>query len=356
MFGEVSGADLVIVATALMARHWKHVYFVIAATEAYPEIDLAQSLTIWMERGMMLDSISNYSRTEREYLNRAIDLLAFRREDFPMLLGRTSPLRPLLIDLGNGLDLHPVSGAQGNPFHGIRQLQEWRNPPLRHRSALPREGWMRRDLFHLFMGTRYRCVEGNVRIRVDGRIITDLDAVIYDIVSGDIAIFQIKWQDYATNDVRELRSRAKNFADEMQAWSNVVEEYIRSKSKDELQQALRIKLPRGSRIRDVYMFGLSRTFGRVAGYGYEIRNQNIAISTWPQFARLRFEVGPVDDVFAAIHRRLQEESTACLATVPHPVTITVKGKEILFKDFWQGFEDGHGEDADSDDVGIGRAT
>jgi hypothetical protein len=46
-------------------------------------------------------------------------------------------------------------------------------------------------------------------------MLTDIDAVIFDRLTGELALFQLKWQDYSTNSLRETRSKASNLVKEL---------------------------------------------------------------------------------------------------------------------------------------------
>src|SRR5581483_9008669 len=118
---------------------------------------------------------------------------------------------------------------------------------------------------------------------------------------------QIKWQDWATNDVRQLRSKSKNFVQEMDTWANRVDEWCRTLTPADLARALRLPLKNGETIKEVFLIGLSRTAARVQGYGYQIQNERLALSNWPQFIRARYELGPADNVLARLHERLSCE-------------------------------------------------
>jgi hypothetical protein len=252
----------------------------------------------------------------------------------------TTAFRPLLIDLGNGLILRPVSSViTQNPLYSIRRMQEWRDPETINRLSSLREGWLRSDIYALFQGTRYQCVAGSIKIRESGSFTTDIDAAIFDHVSGELALFQIKWQDFITNDVRQLRSKARNFTKEMDAWAGKVESWISHQGMNGIAKSLRLKLEKERQISSIYLFGVSKSIARTQGYGFIINHEKLAISNWPQFFRLRYEIGPTDNVFKKLHEALRVEMNALLKSRPMPFSITVGDRSILFEDMWQAVAD-----------------
>ena len=48
----------------------------------------------------------------------------------------------------------------------------------------------------MFSGVKYITIDGNIKLRTGKKIVTDIDAAIFDRTTGELAIFQIKWQDF----------------------------------------------------------------------------------------------------------------------------------------------------------------
>lgn len=334
--GGVTGADLTAVAGWLIGLHLKHIRFTMLAVRRFPEISFRQSLTIWKERSLLVEGLLAYTPLKESTIRECLDLIALRPEDRQRLSRFTHHFRPLLIDLGNGFDLYPVSSADENPFSTIRRLLEWRDSSMTNRFSAPREAWMRRDLYALFQGNRYRCVEDNIKVRRDGRIVTDIDAAIYDVVSREVALFQIKWQDFDANEVRALRSKAKNFVEGVDLWADEVGAFVERAGETKLRQCLRLRSSEA--IGGVHLFGLSRAAARFRGYGYELRNQQVAVSSWPQFCRVRFETGPIDQVFSTIYENLKAEMHFSVSGRPLPVQISTGSQRVIFHDLWNSFD------------------
>ena len=39
-------------------------------------------------------------------------------------------------------------------------------------------------------------------------MITDIDAAVFDVTTGELGLFQLKWQDFSSSDVAKQRSKA----------------------------------------------------------------------------------------------------------------------------------------------------
>jgi hypothetical protein len=177
-------------------------------------------------------------------------------------------------------------------------------------------------------------VSGNINLRDGHNVLTDIDAAVLDTLTSEIALFQLKWQDYFTNDVRELRSKAYNLTKELDNWAQKVEGWIKQRTRAELARTLRLKLKKGMSLNNVYLFGVSRTYARVQGFGYRITAENLAISNWPQFVRYRHEVGPRPRVFEELFNKIKRGIDETVDAKPFLFTIHADGKSILFEDMW----------------------
>jgi hypothetical protein len=314
--------------------HLKHARFALLAMEHVPEISIPKSLTIWGPLSELEDSVVDYSHLERSIVRNGLRAITLRAKEAPLLATVTAQFIPLLIDLGNGFVLRPICSIARNPFATVRALLELRDPKLQHQIGKPREEWMRTELYSLFQGSRYQRVNGNIKLREGNDDLTDIDAAVLDILSGDIALFQLKWQDYFTNDVRELRSKASNLTKEFDDWAQKVEGWIKQRIRAELARTLRLKLKKGMSVNNVYLFGVSRTYARVQGFGYRVTAENLAIANWPQFVRYRHEVGPTPQIFADLFNKIKQGIHETVDAKPFPFTIHADGKSILFEDMW----------------------
>src|SRR5690606_3423498 len=115
------------------------------------------------------------------------------------------------------------------------------------------------------------------KLRKGSKIVTDVDAAVFDRTSGDLALFQLKWQDFLTNDVRALRSRSSNLVREIDEWADKVMEWILKRSVADLGDAMRINSRKHRPILRIFLFAISRTVARVQGYGYSSKHEALVI-------------------------------------------------------------------------------
>lgn len=331
---STTGSDLVAVAAIIASLHMKHIRFAVLASQHHKSISIPQSLTIWTPEDELTAGIADWTGMSKKRVASAIAAVTLRASEAHYLAQHTMAQVPLLVSFENDTVLRPVASVGRNPLITTTNLLVSRAPGIRDALDARREEWLRNDLYALFQGRRYLCVDGNIRLRDGSKTITDLDAVVFDKTAGDLAIFQLKWQDYFTNDVRALRSRSKNLVKQIDTWAEKVSAWILERSVADLGRTMRINPKKHGAILRVFLFAISRTAARVHGYGYTSEHEGLAIANWPQFLRVRREIGPVDQVFPRIHTALAEEATATVEVEPIPAEWTVAGKMVRFEDLW----------------------
>jgi len=332
--GAFTGADVASVVAALISLHAKHFSCVSVAKKLFDQVSVAQSLTIWGPRAALEESISLMSGRPEPVVHVVFNSLAMTSAQAKKLADHSTPLIPLLFDLGNGFILRPVSCLTRNPFTAARTQHQWLNPRTEHAVAADREDWMRAHLYRMFSGKRYIRFPGNLKLRREGVVLTDIDAVVYDRLTGDVGLFQLKWQDYSTNDVRQLRSKAANLSAELMDWSGKVQSWIAENGVSALDKSLRLKQKRREAVRSILLFAISRSAVRTQGYGVKTDAPDLAMAVWPQFVRARMEIGPSERSLRDIHTRLLEEHRQVPNILPMPASLRVAGATLHIHDLW----------------------
>lgn len=332
--GSITGADIACVGAALISLHAKHFGCVSVAKKLFPAVSVAQSLTIWGPRDKLEQSISTMSGSSEPVVHAVFNAVAMTSEQAKRLADYSTPLIPLLFDLGNGFILRPVSCLTRNPFTAARTQHQWLDPRAEHGVAADREAWMREQLYDMFGGKRYIRFPGNLNLRRGGVVLTDIDAIIYDRLTGDVGLFQLKWQDYSTNDPRQLRSKAANLSAELADWSDKVRAWIAENGISALNQSLQLKKKRRELVKRVFLFAISRSSARTQGYGIKTDVPDLAMAVWPQFVRARMEIGPSQCSLQDLHAQLLEERNWMPNINPMPTTLQIASATLHIHDLW----------------------
>ncbi len=327
-----NGGDLMATASVMLSFYLKHIIFVEEARKRFADVNHHMSLTIWKTRDELVKSLESVG-SPKGVAEAVIDLLTVRSEDAGRFLDLGAPLIPMLIAISDEFLLTPASAIFQNPFTNVRLLRDKSIPGLADEVRIHRENWMAEDLYRLFAGTRFQRVSGQTKLTSKGRVVTDIDAAVFDWLSGEVVLFQLKWQDFSATNVRSQKSKAKNFVKGVESWGDKVASWIDENGVAKLCQALQIKLPAGREPSLIRMWGVGRSNARFESLGYPSSGGVLAL-TWPQVVRLRHEIGPDANVFEEITRRAMEEKSRPITRQPIPYEMRSRNMRLVFKDIW----------------------
>lgn len=338
--GGFDGALLTNMVLALVSAKLKHIIFVDEGARRHADTNYHMSLTIWKTEQELLDDMLYVTGASEEEVRAALNWIVVGREDAVHYAREHLPGLPILIQLRPGFVLSPVTGVFRNPLHPIRMRMERRVPSLRNAFSKHREVWMREDLYGLFQGNRFHRVDGQMRLRRNGKTVTDIDAALFDVVTGDLALIQLKWQDFSTTNVNSQVSKARNFVAQVEDWGERVTDWIDEVGVDELRRALRI--PKTWRSGHIRLIAVGRSAARLSSYGHAVSDAVLVLS-WAQLVRLRYSIGPGQDFFDMLTRAVVMEKSKPPARIATPHKLPCGEWTVHFKDIWGGYEDGEQE-------------
>ena len=171
---------------------------------------------------------------------------------------------PYYVDYGRDFVLLPVFGGLLNPCAGLvwelkrRYRREW------DRGVASRESVFREELRRLFHPPRFEVPDnGRLLRRPDGGALTDIDALVLDLQSGSIGLFQLKWHDVFGRSLTERNSRRLNLL-AANEWVGRVSGWVKGRSSVEIAAALGLRSTGPGR-RPPCLFVVARHAGRFAG-------------------------------------------------------------------------------------------
>lgn len=207
---------------------------------------------IWREAGLPSNQITSTMRA----LTLEYDDLDNWEESFEV---------PAIFYIGLGKDflLLPCFGALTNPYFALfRHLREVYRTDWDH-AVDCREAIFRSDLAKVFPPSRFAIPENGFKLRrSNNSVITDIDALILDRETGDLALVQLKWHDVFGLSLRERESRRKNIA-KANEWVERVAEWVGDRSSHEVTYALGIKAQASKRPPILYV--IARYGARFSG-------------------------------------------------------------------------------------------
>lgn len=213
----------------------------------------------------------------------------------------------LLVRAGDHCWHTPVFGGLNCPFPWMnRKLQRMFRPDW-DRAVNLREAAFRDDLRALFPEPRFFMPEKPHPLRDGRRMLTDIDATIFDRNTGTLALFQLKWQDSFETSLRERASRQTNLTREGNEWAEVVSSYCAGL--DGAERALRLGLPKelASEAKAMRLFVLTRNGAKFSGG--EAQDERAAWFSWFDLLRqchgLKRPVDPLSELWK-IGRRIRK--------------------------------------------------
>ena len=139
----------------------------------------------------------------------------------------------------------------------------------------------------------------------NGQRVTDIDAVVIDQKTGEIALFQLKWQDHTSLSPKTLLSKAKNYTVEVTCWIEKVTKWIEDSSTVEIASLLGVKAKFVDKTK-IYLFALGREHGNYSGDAPG--TLNCAWTQWYHFLNYILRNGRNDVRISKMHRELIDES------------------------------------------------
>lgn len=312
-FNDVSYGSIVDSIVDLGGYAIKHIYFVSILKEKHPEL-LTENLfyLIKMEKDLLKLIKENGEFTDQQS-KKVLDILSLSSTNKNLFFNTQVPCAPL-IKISMNQYIHSCAGSLYHPFSFMLDNLTMQYPNLCNSNRAKREAVFRKQLYDTMPD--FRCIDRQIIIAKNGQRVTDIDAVVIDNKTGEIALFQLKWQDHTSSSPKTLLSKAQNYTEEVTEWIKRVTKWIESSSNVEIASLLGIKAKFVDKSK-IYLFALGREHGNYSG---EAPNTpNCAWAQWYHFLNYVLRNGRNDICISEMHKDLKAES-------PYGINISHKPK------------------------------
>ncbi len=285
----------------------KHLGFCFELLKKHPELDLRDIVTITLPLENEVNSLSvilGIDTSVARQIIEAVTLTVENKQEHCSVAGNL--ITPVFIEVGKEKLLRPLWGGQSEPFMFLlRELQrryrsEWDNAVNR------REEVFRDELYALFQSERFHKLERNAVIKSSESVITDIDALIFDYQTGEVGIFQLKWQDYIGNSMRERESKKGNLLKTGNRWIETVFNWLSSTDDDTLARTFGINKNDVGKIKSFRVFMLGRNSAFFSGDWKP--DTRAAWGIWYQVLRIMSNLQNYDNPIENLFQELQKDS------------------------------------------------
>lgn len=294
----------------------KHIYFVDILKEKHPEL-LTENLfyLIKMEEDLLKLIKENGELTDQQ-AKKALDTLSLSSANNNLFINTQAPCAPL-IKISKNQYIHSCAGSLYHPFSFMLDNLTMRHPDLCNSNRAKREAVFRTQLYDMM--PKFRCIDHPIIIAKNGQRMTDIDAAVIDHTTGEIALFQLKWQDHTSLSPKTLLSKAQNYTKEVADWIEKVTKWIEDSSAVEIASLLGIKAKFVDKSK-IYLFTLGREHGNYSGEAPAA--SNCAWVQWYHFLNYILRNERSNICISKMHRELIEES---------PYKISLDHKPKIYK-------------------------
>lgn len=291
----------------------KHIYFVSILKEKHPEL-LTENLfyLIKMEKDLLKLIKENGELTDQQ-AKKVLDILSLSSTNKNLFFNTQAPCAPL-IKISRNQYIHSCAGSLYHPFSFMLDNLTMRHPDLCNSNRAKREVVFRKQLYDMM--SEFRCIDHPIIISKNGQRVTDIDAVVIDHKTGEIALFQLKWQDHTSLSPKTLLSKAQNYTEEVTGWIEKVAKWIEDSSAVEIASLLGIKAKFVDKSK-IYLFALGREHGNYSGEA--TNTPNCAWTQWYHFLNYILRNGQKDIRISEMHEELIDES-------PYKILLNHKSK------------------------------
>ena len=218
----------------------KHDLCVTRLVARYPDLSMPDCYTVTASRESLLDGLGRgfaaYGHTptlralsnDRQALECILDVVSAGRANSHSLIGTNGSLPHLLAFTPKSF-IRCRHGARHNPYAVLRRALARRFPRDYSKAQNNRETRQLEQLSHL-VKKRFPNIQmkSNIKLRDNKRVLTDLDAVLVDLVAGTVNFIQLKHQDSYGLDIRDRRQRADKLISEVEAWLSAIESWSKT--------------------------------------------------------------------------------------------------------------------------------
>ena len=289
----------------------KHIYFVDVLKKDHPELLTENLFYLIKTKEDLLKLIKENGSLLEQQAEEVLNTLSLSSLNRKLFFNTQASCAPL-IRVSESQYIHSCAGSLCRSFSFMLDNLTLLYPNACNDNRMKRESVFRQQLYDMI--TEFQCIDRQIVITKNGQRVTDIDATIIDRETGEIGLFQLKWQDHTSLSPKSLISKSRNYTYEVSGWIKKITDWIENSSKAEIASLLGVK----ARFIDkskIYLFALGREHGNYSGTAPD--TPNCAWVQWYRFLNYISRVGRKNCRISDMHKDLKAES-------PHAISLKLK--------------------------------
>lgn len=214
---------------------------------------------------------------------------------------------PPIIRISKEFVLKSVAGILNNPFAYLTRSLKFHYESDYFNAVNHREQVFKNDLYTLFDSENLVCVNRNINLKLKGKLITDIDALIYDANSKTVLLIQLKWLDDFGASMKMRYSMSKNFYGSSIKWIDKVSNWIKEREIFELIKD-DIRGIKQDEVESIELLILGRNFSH---FSDQKEDKRATWCSWYTLIRLITENVNYKKDIKLLLKKIQEKNLAC---------------------------------------------
>ncbi|MGF6872726.1 hypothetical protein [Paraburkholderia sp. MM5477-R1] len=250
-FGGIPYQKYILALTFLVGISMRHERFAEALVEKEPGVKLENILTITSETAPFIESLKDainqfgvvndgFEDATLEDARRIFEVLSVSRKNTALLDRPASPL-PMMVQSSDQSFIRSITATRLNPMQFLLNSLRHHYPRDYDKRQQSREKSMqtaiKRVMDDAFSGLAYL---ENIKIRLGGRELTDIDLVVMEESTGAVFLCQLKYQDIYGADLRSKHARTTRLRDQTIRWLTSLDEWIEAVGEAGVRASLRL--------------------------------------------------------------------------------------------------------------------
>ncbi|OOQ58269.1 hypothetical protein [Mucilaginibacter pedocola] len=230
-FGGIPFDSYKSVMSVLIGNAFRHLHYCFAyqGKTGYKVINPWNTYTRILEIAQITELICKQTSLPDLVVNTILEAIILDKKGLNKVGFAPGYAPPPLIRISEKRVISSMMGHLSNPMAYLSRCLVKKFPDDYSIAVNLREQKFKTELYSLFGENLFK-VKGNVTIRKDKKLLTDIDAIISDEKSRIVFLFQLKWMDDWGSDMGQRSSMFKNYTKSVAKWLEVVDRHISAKS------------------------------------------------------------------------------------------------------------------------------